>query len=281
MNTAIHTFEKAGLGIAPFYCTGMFSIPSPSMAADNPTAYNNAMSMLPRGMGAGSCAYCGMSITHNFMVKDSTDRRFVVGSECVNRTGDAGMIKTVKAERSKIAKEKRAARNAIKRDEREAMWKLERDRRAADFIITHASLIERTTPFMKDGGFIFDVINGGKNGRFISDKAIAAVTRVIDQLEQRAIWKANSRHFGEVGKRVALNVFVDRIASYDRPSYAGFGHETVWIITLRDDNGNAFVSKSTAFYAERDTRLTIKATIKEHSSYDGEQQTIVQRIKVA
>lgn len=276
--TTIHAFEKANLGVAPFRCVGMFSIPSPSLAAQNVDAYNNALSMMPRDIGVGSCAYCGMCLTHNFIIKDANGKRFVVGCECVNRAGDAGLITAVKAERKKMAQEKRATRNNIKRSEREAAYKATRDARAADFVVTQAALIVRAEPHINNNPFIKDVIEGGQSGRFISEKAIDAVIRVIANIEQRAMWKANSRHVGTVGKRQIFNVTVDRVASYERPSFAGYGYETVWIITMRDENGNAIVSKTNRFHAERGRKLSIKATIKEHSAYDGEQQTIVQRI---
>lgn len=277
---AIHAFEKAGLGFAPFHCVGVASIPSPSLAAANPTAYNNALAMLPRDIGCGSCQFCGTGIMHNYIIRDRDGRRFVVGSECVNRTGDAGLISTVKGERKRMAAEKRAERGAVTRAAREASYKAIREARAADFVVTHAALIERAQPFMKEGGFIHDVLTGGTAGRYVSEKAIDTVTRLVGELIQRAIWKAASRPVGVAGKRMSFNVVVDRVASYSRPSFSGwYGQETVWIITMRDEAGNAIVSKSTSFFAERGERFTMKATVKEHSNYDGEVQTIVQRIK--
>ena len=274
--TALHAFEKAGLGKASFRCVGMCEIPSTSLAEHNPIAYNMAMAMLPRGLSIGSCAFCGMCIKYNFIVEGATGRRFVVGSECVNRTGDAGLVKAVKAERSRIAKEKRVARNATAAAERRAAYEAERAARAAAFESAHAGLIARAravTDIEAKGGFIADVIMGGLSGRFISDKALAAVTNAVADLERRATW--NSAHLGTVGKRETFTAQVDRVAFFE----GAFG--LVWIITLRDEAGNAIVSKSTAFHAERGKTVTFKATIKEHSEFRGEKQTVVQRIKVA
>jgi hypothetical protein len=280
MTTAAHVFELSHNGKAPFRCVGVASIPSPSLAEQNPTAYNNALAMLPKGIGCGSCAHCGTAIMHNYIIVSSEGNKFVVGSECVMKTGDAGLIATVKAERSRMAAEKREVRRNTNRAEREASWKAEREANAKHFAMIYADLITKAQPHMQIA-FIKDVIEGGLSGRFISDKAISAVARVIESIEQRAIWKANSRHTGTVGKRQTFNVVVDRIASYERPSFAGYGYDRVWIVTMRDEAGNAIVSKSTAFCPDQGANLTIKATVKEHSSYDGEQQTIVQRIKVA
>ena len=95
----------------------------------------------------------------------------------------------------------------------------------------------------------------------------------VADLERRASW--NSQHLGTVGKRDVFNVEVDRVAYFE----SAFG--IVWIVTMRDEAGNAIVSKSTSFRAERGQRLTIKATIKDHGDFRGEKQTVVQRIKVA
>lgn len=143
------------------------------------------------------------------------------------------------------------------------------------FEASHADLIKRAraiTDIEAKGGFIADVLMGGLAGRYVSDKAIAAVTKAVADLERRASW--NSQHVGTVGKRETFVVDVDRANYFE----SAFG--LVWIITMRDENGNSIVSKSTSFYADRGAKLTIKATIKDHSEFRGERQTIVQRIKV-
>lgn len=281
INTDIHCFEKAGLGNAGFRCVGLYSIPSPSLAEKNPTAYNLALSEMPRDLHCGSCAFCGTAIMHNFIIESADDRRFVVGSDCVARTGDAGLIKEVKRERVRIAQEQRATKRNLKAAERQALWMAERAERAAIFIVEHAALIERAQPYLDATGFIKDVVGRGMDGAFISEKALIAVTKAISDIEETIRMRENSRHVGTVGKRETFNVRVQRINSYDRPAFGRYGNETVWIVTLRDTNDNAIVVKSTAFCPEKGETLTIKATVKEHSDYKGEQQTIVQRVKVA
>lgn len=276
----IHCFEKAGLGLARFQCVGLYSIPSASMAEKNPQAYNNALAEMPKGLGCGSCAYCGTAIMHNFIIESSDGKRFVVGSDCVGRTGDAGLIKEVKRERIRIAKEQRDIKRRMKADERAAIWAAERADRAAVFIVEHAALIERSKEYF-NVPFVKDVVGRGMEGAKVSDKALAAVETAITNIENTIRMRENSRHVGTVGKRETFNVRVHRINSYDRPRYCAYGNETVWIVTLRDCNDNAIVVKSTAFCPEKDAQLTIKATVKEHSEYKGEKQTIVQRVKVA
>lgn len=278
---AVHCFEKSGLGRAPFRVVGLCSLPSPSLAEQNPMAYQNAMASIPRGLSVGSCAYCGTAIMHNFIIEDTTGtRRFVVGSDCVARTGDAGLIKQVRTERLRIVREARQTKQRMKAGEREAARLIERETRRAEFLLTQAALITKTEPFMGDGGFIHDVMERGLAGGYVSDKALEAVERAVDGLAERYRLRAASRYVGTVGVRQTFKVTVDRIASYSRPAFGYGGMETVWIITMRDEAGNAIVSKSASFHAEKGAHLTIKGTVKEHSTYQDEQQTILQRIKV-
>ena len=50
------------------------------------------------------------------------------------------------------------------------------------------------------------------------------------------------------------------------------------IVTMRDANNNAIVSKS-KWFAEEGHKFTIRATVKEHGSYKDERQTVVERVK--
>lgn len=273
----LHAFEKSGNGRAPFHCVGFAAIPSPSLAEKNPSAYQNAMNDLPRGVGCGTCAHCGTAILNNFIIESSDDNRFVVGCDCVAKTGDAGLVKEVRTERLRIVREKREAGRRLARSEREALWTAERKSRGAVFAIEHADLVKRAGPYM-DVGFIQSVIERGLAGGFMSDKALAAVYRVIADQEARDARRANSKHTGTVGKRQTFTATVVRVSSFERPRYASYGYETVWIISMTDTEGNTLVSKSASFHAPKGETLTFKATVKDHDEYQGERQTVVQRI---
>lgn len=277
-DTAIHCFEKSGLGKAPFRCVGLFSLPSPSLAERNPDAFNNALRELPRGVGCGSCQYCGTAIMHNFLIQSADGMRFVVGSDCVARTGDAGLVKQVRAERLKVVREKREVSRSMARAEREAGWAAERAVRAEVFAIEHAKLIADAAEWMEND-FVASVVKRGIAGGFMSDRALETVYRVVADLTAQKANRVNSKHVGEVGKRLTFKVRVERVNGYSRPSFSGFGTDWVNIITMRDEAGNAIVSKG-AFSAERGDELTIKATVKAHDEFRDEKQTVVQRVKV-
>lgn len=102
-----HVFEAAGLGKAPFRCIGEIE-----------KTYQ-ACPGAPIQVG-GSCDYCGTGIRYQYIIKDATGRTFKVGSECVRKTKDAGLIKQFK---TLPEVRKRNRDRAVAKDERnKAAW---------------------------------------------------------------------------------------------------------------------------------------------------------------
>lgn len=132
MNVIDHPFENAGLGKAPFRLIGMYSIPSPALAEVNPAAYQAELAAMPRDCGIGSCAFCGMPLTHNFIIQSADKRRFSVGCDCVDKTGDAKLMSAaekVELDRKRaIAAAKAAAKRAAQAAAYEAEMAAQRDR---------------------------------------------------------------------------------------------------------------------------------------------------------
>jgi hypothetical protein len=80
----IHTFEAAGLGVAPFDIVGFGE--------------------------KGSCKFCGHVLLTSAIIQDANGKQFRVGEDCALRTGDAGMILKVQAGRKERAKTARATK---------------------------------------------------------------------------------------------------------------------------------------------------------------------------
>lgn len=116
----IHLFEHAGLGQAPFKLVGMYSIPSPSLGEHNPAAYQAALQAMPRDVSVGSCDYCGTPLTHNFIIRSHDGKKSVVGCDCVDKVGDAGLRNAIKLQKSEARREARLA-------ERQAKFEAEQD----------------------------------------------------------------------------------------------------------------------------------------------------------
>lgn len=102
--------------------------------------------------------------------------------------------------------------------------------------------------------------------------------------------KAKSQYVGEIGEKLELDVTFDYTASYERPSFRGFGTETAYIHGFRDADGNLLVWKTSKalgewkgdewYVYEQGEKLKIKGTVKEHSEYKDEKQTSLLRVKV-
>lgn len=86
---------------------------------------------------------------------------------------------------------------------------------------------------------------------------------------------------GEIKKRDTYDVKVIARFHYERASFSGWGYDTVYISKLYDKaSKKLLVVKSAAFRPTVGDDLTIKATVKEHDTYKGEEQTIIQRVTV-
>lgn len=114
-----HVWQDAGLGTAPFRCVALISIPSKALCEANPTAYNIAMADACAagrryGVDLCMCQYCGMSLTHNAVIKDAKGHHFVVGLDCAGRTSDAKLIGQAEALERKRQAEIRAAKKAAR-----------------------------------------------------------------------------------------------------------------------------------------------------------------------
>ena len=93
--------------------------------------------------------------------------------------------------------------------------------------------------------------------------------------------KAKSEHIGSIGEKVDLDVILEKSAWFEIPSFRGFGTDTMHIYTFRDDKGDAIIWKtSKCLGIENGVMVHIKGTIKEHSEYQDEKQTVITRCKV-
>ena len=91
----IHKFELAGLGRHPFEFVGYFE------------------SRTKQNQPAGTCQYCGNGIAICCRVRSADGKEFIVGSDCVLKTGDAGMKIQVDKMKARINIEKQNAQIAV------------------------------------------------------------------------------------------------------------------------------------------------------------------------
>ena len=80
----IHTFEERGLGKAPF----------------------TFLREIDLGLGnKSSCDHCGAAIRYEEIIRDTNGKTFKVGCVCVEKTGDRGLIDTMKREKRRQREE--------------------------------------------------------------------------------------------------------------------------------------------------------------------------------
>lgn len=182
-----------------------------------------------------------------------------------------------------LQKIKRATAEEIaEREKQEAMWQARREQEQEE-------LRQAVIAKLKRGQFAFGRMNGirfvdagcgyitwiSKQVDSDNDWLVLTAQEVIKQVPHMIISFEKDLHIGVEGKRQDFNVKVFRINSY--VGYYG----TVFITTLLDLETNAcLVVKSASFCPDVDSVLKIKATVKAHDEYNGQAQTVLQRVKV-
>ncbi len=103
----MHVFEKAGLGVAPFRFIGAEERRGPLRPIDPKTGQWDGMTEIGApGQPMGCCNYCFQGIAIVCKVRDANGKVFEVGSDCVAKTGDAGLRRAV----SKVISEAKKSR---------------------------------------------------------------------------------------------------------------------------------------------------------------------------
>ena len=211
--------------------------------------------------------------------------------ECAG-TGTTGIDRIPLYDADRLAKlnatkAKADARKLAKLAEKQAAEKAAADARRDAFLAEHGDLLAwaRAAAFDADGCVVQDFLANmvWTADRFAtwSDAQAAAVAKFKASREATAAKRAASKHVGTVGTRFEGAVTVERVYSFERPVFnAAWLKETVFNTTLRTEDGCALVVKFSHFHQEVGAQIVIRATIKEHSEYKGEAQTIIQRVIV-
>ena len=90
------------------------------------------------GEGETACDYCGTYIRNVFVCKGSDNKKFVLGSSCVEKLGDKGLIKEVKEAQKRKNQEKKWAEQA----ERQQAYIIRRQEELAEQEAQKAERIE-------------------------------------------------------------------------------------------------------------------------------------------
>lgn len=261
----IHPFEKAGLGKAPFSCTGV---------SENVFA-------LPDGTNkaGGCCDYCGTGIRWEFWIKGSIAgaKQFKVGCDCVAKTGwGIDRFLEVRAEHTRARRQAGAQK---RRESRQAQLAAERAQKATERLEAtqawrdaNSALVTRLAAYAGTNEFLLsanqNIVQWGK----LTDRQVEAVESCFTVIDRQEFARANSQFIGEVGDKVTMTITVERIIVLKSEFYGDN-----YITIAHDESGNVITYKGRSDIGSKGDIVIIKATVKEHTVYNGVKQTVVQR----
>jgi hypothetical protein len=261
-----HPFEKSGLGKAPFHCTGV---------SENVFA-------LPDGNGkaGGCCDYCFTGIRWEFWLESADQKTFKVGCDCVAKIGWG--VERFEVVRAEHVRARRQAGAQKRRDERQAQFAAQRAQQAAERIEAtqawrddNSALVARLQAYSGTNDFLLSSAGALKHWGSLTARHLEAVVSCFAGIDRHAAAIVSSQHFGYIGDKVTLTLTVERIIVLASQFYAAN-----YIVICRDESGNVISYKGrTALGAVGDTN-TVKASIKEHTVYNGVKQTVIQRPKL-
>lgn len=119
------------------------------------------------------------------------------------------------------------------------------------------------------------------------EERIAEEKRLAEE-KQKAIeaQKAISQYQGEVGQKITVKIVERHTAEFE--THFGYGTQYMNIHIMKDAEGNVYTWKTQngiGYWNDQDwisydQEFTITGTIKEHSEYKGEKQTVLTRCKI-
>lgn len=261
----VHPFEKAGLGVAPFRCVGVrenwFEIPG-----------------VMRKPG-GSCKFCGTGILYEYMIVSSDSKEFVVGCDCVMKTG--GDVKNFDQTRKDHQRAQRRVRSESKRAQRQAQWEAEklvrdaeRQEAALAWKAANVTLVNALIEYTGSSKFLLSMKDNLANWGSLTERQVEATDSAL-KAEQRTV---ASEFVGDVGQRVK-NVKV-RVTKALTVGYVRFGYTDTprVLITLETEEGNQLTWWTNHHETVSTEFEPASFTVKEHTVYNGAKQTVVQRV---
>ena len=149
--------------------------------------------------------------------------------------------------------------------------------------------IERTPEYQAKLDARREAKNAAKRAAWEEEQKRAEAERKAAEEEQKRIEaeleaaeearKAISKHVGEVGQRIKLELTYLGSAHFE--VRFGWATQEMYIHNFVDENGNKFIWKSGCYVSgEKGEKTTVTGTIKEHSEYKGEKQTVLTRCKI-
>lgn len=242
----VHPFERAGLGVAPFRCTGVFE-----------KTYQACQGAPVQS--AGMCDFCGTCIRYCYQIQSADGRTFVVGCDCVAKTDDTQLEEQV-----------RRAERAYRRELERKAWEPIRAAREAERAAAVAAWREAHAGELAELEMCSDPwVRRLLADDMIGEGALATALRIA----RRPV----SQHVGRVGQRREFTFTTDK--KIDLGCYVVYGPRR-YMVLGHDEAGNRLVYRGSSPFPGVDDSCRVVATVAEHSEFRGEKQTVISRPKV-
>lgn len=161
-NETKHVWEIAGLGQAPYTYIG------------HTTEHYQACPGAPIQVG-GSCDFCGQGISEMYRFRSADGKVFKVGSNCVKRAGDKGLIRM-------IAKDVKAHQKATREARQDA--RIAAAKGMLDSVAVRLTALPHPHPWMAEKGKTaldwvnWMLANAGRKGKVDAAKLVEKVSKV-------------------------------------------------------------------------------------------------------
>jgi len=188
-----------------------------------------------------------------------------------------------KEEYKKRISASRVALDEVRRQVKLAKEKEADDRREA-FEKEHEELLTwlRGKVYGEPEGYGYNFLNNmagvANTAAFFSEKQLDAIKKIKTVDDENSVARMNSKHVGNIGDVIELNVKVKRVKSFISSQQYGSG--LVYVVKMQDENLNSFVSMSSKFIPEEGATLKISAKVKKHTVYKDENETMINYIKI-
>jgi hypothetical protein len=231
----------------------------------------------------GSCNYCGTGILYEYVIKDKNGKTFVVGCDCVEKTGQ--QVEDFRKVRLQHARERRAVKATERRASRQAMWEAERQLRQAERAEStaawkneHTALVTALTNYAGTNTFLVSMQQQLNQWGSLTARQVESTENVFAVQRRQAETAANSQHVGTVGERVKSAKV--RVLRSLQVGWSTFGYKDTprVLVTLEDDAGNQLTWWTTRHEEVSTEFATAAFTVKDHTVYNGTKQTVVQRV---
>lgn len=122
------------------------------------------------------------------------------------------------------------------------------------------------------------------NGRLSYNGDFSAIKALADQLKKEAEQKLEpkgkaSEYIGNVGERLEFEAELVNRYTFEVPGFHSWETELMHIYKFKTAEGNIIVWKTSSYLTEDVKVFKFKGTVKEHSEYKGEKQTVINRPK--